>query len=466
VAFTNMLYNEPFVIYLNICICIILLLLVVPTLLNTKEEFKVRFAFALVFLTVITNCTTNVIVFLYHNYNLLPIVFFLFFIPLLFGPAVLYYVKGVLGHTVHKNIIYSFIPGVISFVYGIYLTCQSSQIKQQTLQVIIDGNQHVFNALNLITLFYILLYCVKSWVFLKRLQINPKDTFYQQTRLKKAWAKEFVLYIFGHVFVFFFIHSAVVAKLIPISTIDLELVWMPIFMLMVYLLIAIRSTMMYKEFEHQFVLAKIESERKIQEQRMEIARDLHDSLGAQLTLINSVTDNIKNSIKPSEEALLQKIERLSYFSEKSITELKNALWVLSADEIMLADFRSQLANFISKIIESNPDLEIVYTFDIQKNTLLDTKQAAHLFRIIQEFINNSMKYAQTDKLWILIDQDNEKLQFELRDNGIGFDPNVVKENSYGIANLQHRVQSMAGSFQLDTALGKGTCYKITVNINQ
>lgn len=108
-----MLYNEPFVIYLNICICIILLLLVVPTLLNTKEEFKVRFAFALVFLTVINNCTTNVMVFLYHNYTLLPIVFFLFFIPLLFGPAVLHYVEGVLGYSVHKSIVYTFIPGAI-----------------------------------------------------------------------------------------------------------------------------------------------------------------------------------------------------------------------------------------------------------------------------------------------------------------------------------------------------------------
>lgn len=461
-----MLYNEPFVIYLNICICIILLLLVVPTLLNTKEEFKVRFAFALVFLTVITNCTTNVIVFLYHNYTLLPIVFFLFFIPLLFGPAVLYYVKGVLGHTVQKSIIYSFIPGAISLLYGIYLTCQSSEVKQQTLQNIIDGNHYVFNTLNLITLFYILFYCVRSWIFLQKHPIDLKDTFYHQARLKKAWAKEFVLYIFGHVFVFFFIHVAVVAKLIAISTIDLELVWMPIFMLMVYLLIAIRSTMMYKEFEHQFVLAKIESERKIQEQRIEIARDLHDSLGAQLTLINSVTDNIKSSIKPSNQALLQKIDRLSYFSEKSITELKNALWVLHANEIFLEDFRLQLSNFISKIMESNPDLEIVYHFNIQQNIRLNSKHAAHLFRIIQEFVNNSMKYAQTNKLWILIKQDPEILHLELKDHGIGFNPNDVKANSYGIANLQHRVQSMAGSFQLDTALGKGTCYKITVNINQ
>ena len=344
----------------------ILLLLVLPSLLNGREELKVRFAFALIFLTVIINCTTNVLVFLYENYTYISLVFLLFFIPLLFGPAVLYYVKGILGYKVSNSIVVSFIPGVLSFAYGIYLIGCSESVKQETLQTIIAGNHHFFNATNLITLFYILLYCGKSWLFLRKLKIQEDQPFYQQAKLKKAWAREFVLYIFGHVFVFFFIHSAAVAKLIPVATMDLELVWMPIFMLLVYLLIAIRSAMMYKEFEHQYVLAKIESERKIQEQRMEIARDLHDSLGAQLTLINSVTDNIKNSIEVSDQALYQKIDRLSYFSEKSITELKNALWVLSANEILLEDFQAQLANFISKIMDSNPVLEIVYDFEIQK----------------------------------------------------------------------------------------------------
>ena len=459
-----MLYYEPSVIYLNVCICIILLLLVVPTLLNTKEEFKVRFAFALVFLTVIINCTTNVIVFLYHNYTLLPIVFFLFFIPLLFGPAVFYYVKGLLGNSVHKSIVYTFIPGAISFVYGIYLTRENSEVKEKILQVIIDGNHYLFNALNLITLFYILLYSVKSWVFLKKHYTNTKDTFYQQSRLKKAWAKEFVLYIFGHVFVFLFIHSAVVAKLIPISAMDLELVWMPVFMLFVYLLIAIRSTMMYKEFEHQFVLSKIESDRKIQEQRMEIARDLHDSLGAQLTLINTLTDSIKREV-PSDSKLSNNIDRLSYFSENSITELKNALWVLHSNDITLADFHFKLHNFFQRIQDTTTSIQVFYQFDIKKNLTINSKQASNLLRIIQEFVNNSFKHAQNDKLWITIEQfEMESLHIEMCDNGKGFNIEEIKSHSYGINNLRHRVHSMNGTISINSSKEQGTTCLITLRL--
>lgn len=151
-----MLYNEPFVIYLNICICIKLFFLTLPTLLNGNENFKVRFAFALVLLTVITNCTTNVIVFLNNNYSLIAQVFLLFFIPLLFGPAVLYYVKGLVGKHVNKRNILSLIPRIISFGYGIILLFSSDTAKQETLNTIAMGNHHIFNITNLITLFYIL----------------------------------------------------------------------------------------------------------------------------------------------------------------------------------------------------------------------------------------------------------------------------------------------------------------------
>src|SRR5690606_24349481 len=117
-----MLYKEPFVLYLNISVCLILLFLALPSLLNRREELKVRVAFSLIFFTVITNCTTNVAILLWENDRMVPIVFMLFFIPLLFGPSIYYYVKNLLGHRVDKGILLSLIPGASSFIYGIHLT--------------------------------------------------------------------------------------------------------------------------------------------------------------------------------------------------------------------------------------------------------------------------------------------------------------------------------------------------------
>src|SRR5690606_8706222 len=164
-----------------------------------------------------------------------------------------------------------------------------------------------------------------------------------------------------------------------------------------------------------------------------------------------MTDRIKKHVNGLDSEIIQNIDKLNYFSEKSIAELKNALWVLNSNQLNLNDFRNQLSNFFQKLEESSLNIEICYEFNIQQNLLLQSKQAANLFRIIQECVNNSIKYAQNDKIWIIINQNGTILNIEMEDNGIGFDPDKIKPDSYGIANLRHRVQSMDGTLELKTA---------------
>ena len=87
-----MLYKEPFVLYLNISVCFILLFLALPSLLNKREGLKVRVAFALIFFVVIATCLTNLLVLYPENHKLVSLGYFVFFISLLFGPLIYYYV--------------------------------------------------------------------------------------------------------------------------------------------------------------------------------------------------------------------------------------------------------------------------------------------------------------------------------------------------------------------------------------
>ena len=458
-----MFYKEPFVIYLNISVCIILLFLALPALLNRRESLKIRLAFALIFFTVIVNCTTNVLILLLENQQMVPLVFMAFFIPLLFGPAVYYYVKNLLGSPVGKGIYLSVIPGILSFGYGIYLAFADNSVKQQVLNQIIAGEHDIFNSINILALIFILVYCIKAWFFLKNLHPDAKDRFYMQTNLKKAWAREFTLYIFVPVFTFSILHTLVIiTQSFELTAMDMDLVMMPVFMIFVYLLIAIRHMMMYKEFEYQFVLARIEHERQIQEQRLEIARDLHDSLGAQLTFIASVSDSIRSNSALKDESIRAKTATLTDFTENAIAELKNALWVLNADEVKLEDLKLKLLNFIRAAGEAKEDVQFKMEFDLQENIAVDSKWAVNLFRILQEIVNNAAKYAQATNIWISGGHTENSLNMEIRDNGIGFDEKELKGNTYGLSNLKQRVQQMNGKLSIASAKGKGTTYLIEI----
>ncbi len=449
-------YKHPFVLYLNVSVCIILLFLALPSLLNRGEELKVRLAFSLIFFTVIINCTTNVLILLLENYRMVPLVFMAFFIPLLFGPAVYYYVKILLGGAVGKGIYLTLVPGIVSFGYGIFLALADNELKQHELRHIIDGEHTFFNLTNLLTLIFIIIYCVKAWVFLKRLHLDEKDKLYLQNKLKKAWAKEFIIYIFVPVFTFSIIHTLMVAHSIGVSTMDMDLIWMPVFMLIVYLLIAIRSLMMYKEFEHQFVLTRIESEIQIQDQRLAIARDLHDSLGAHLTFIASVSDGLKKNSENLDDHVRAKVSSLSDFTENSITELKNTLWILNSNEITLEDLKNKILNFTKAAGEAKEEVQFHFRFQINENRTIDSKWAVNVFRMVQELVNNAMKYAQARDVWIEMEQSGKMLNLKIWDNGIGFDMTSTRANSFGLSNLRKRVQDMDGKLQIDSAEGRGT----------
>ena len=456
-----MLYKQPFVLYLNISVCLILLFLALPSLLNRREELKVRLAFFLVFFIVIATCLTNLAVLHADNYTMVSLGWFIFFFSLSFGPVLYFYIKSLLGHRVTKGILLSQIPGIAAVSYGLYLAFVSDVEQQRVFQQMLAGEHLFYEVTNLFPLILTLVYCVKAWRFIKKFKGGKNKNQKAPSDLKVVWAREFIIYMFVNVFVFLIL-VLMLTNLTEVTTMDMDLIGMPVFMLFVYLLVAIRSMMMYKEFEHQFILARIESEKQIQDQRLEIARDLHDSLGAQLTFIAAVSDGIKRNAVSGNEILRNKADTLTEFTENAISELKNALWVLNAEAIRLDDLKNKLLNFVKAAGEAREDVAFHFQFSIQDNFTVDSKWAVNIFRMVQEIINNASKYAEAKDLWINASQTGALLKLEIRDNGIGFDRETVKTNSYGLSNLQQRVQTMEGVMRMETEKGEGTNYFIEI----
>jgi|GEM_PF-956887 len=221
-------------------------------------------------------------------------------------------------------------------------------------------------------------------------------------------------------------------------------------------------------------LLKEQTHSKIQEQRLEISRDLHDSLGAQLTFINSILEGLKNASSRFDETVNSKINTLSNFSESSIIELKNTLWVLNSKEIYLDDLKNKILNFIKNASEAREDVKFNFSFDVSENFNLNSKQAVNLFRAIQEIINNALKYANATEIKIDVLQNNSPtspnadryLNIKIADNGIGFDYEKEKNKSFGLRNIQSRITAINATMNLKTALSQGTEYLIQLKVGQ
>ena len=456
-----MLYKQPFVPYLNISLCLVLLFLALPTLLNRKEDIKVRVSFFLIYFAVIVTCLLNLLIFFKDNYKLTYFGYIFSFFSVLFGPLIYYYIKNLLESRVSKGILLTLIPGFISVGYGVYLIFTSDKEQQRIFNAMLNKDHFFYEVLNLFKLILALFYCAKSWLFINDFERECELHDQMTLKLKLSWAKEFVVYMFVNILIFLVL-VLVLTNYFNVNTLNMDLIGMPIFMLIVYFLVAIRSMMMYKEFEYQVVLTKFKAETVLQEQRIQLSRDLHDSLGAQLTFTSSILDSIRNSENNFDQSTQNKLNKLSEFSENSIAELKSVLWVLNTEKIFLIEFKARLLNLIKDVRESQQHVEIEFNFEIIQNLPVSGKVSVNLFRVIQELINNMLKHSLATHFSINIKQSNNLLFLLVTDNGCGFNWEKEKFTSFGLINIHNRIIEIQGQVEVITEENKGTIFSIQI----
>ncbi|WP_374400788.1 ATP-binding protein [Flavobacterium sp.] len=225
-----------------------------------------------------------------------------------------------------------------------------------------------------------------------------------------------------------------------------------------------KAKLQKEQLELENKLLEEQSNYKIQEQRLEISRELHDNVGSQLTFIISILDNLKNSSVQFDETIDRKIDTLTNFANKSISELRDTIWVLNSKQLSLSELKSRMTNFIKDASESVDTISFHFDFDIQNDVQLSSKQAINLYRILQEIVNNAIKHANAKDISVSISQIENELQIKISDNGIGFDYESKKKISFGLTNIQNRVQEVNGRLQVESNQKKGTNYSITVKL--
>ena len=225
-----------------------------------------------------------------------------------------------------------------------------------------------------------------------------------------------------------------------------------------------KAKLQKEQLELENKLLEEQSNYKIQEQRLDISRELHDNVGSQLTFIISILDNLKSSSVQFDDAIDKKIDTLTNFANKSISELRDTIWVLNSKQLSLSELKYRMLNFIKDAGESVGTIRFQFDFDIQNDVQLSSKQAINLYRILQEIVNNAIKHANAKDISVSISQIENELQIKISDNGIGFDYESKKKKSFGLTNIQNRVQEVNGSLQVESNEAKGTNYSITVKL--
>lgn len=220
----------------------------------------------------------------------------------------------------------------------------------------------------------------------------------------------------------------------------------------------LKNRQLKKEGELKQALALIETQNKLQEQRLRISRDLHDNIGSQLTFVTSSVDNLKYGLKDADAKITNKLGNISAFTTQTIYELRDTIWAMNKTEISFEDLQVRISNFIDNAgtAAENVAFDFNVSESIPKEKTFPSVVGMNIYRIIQEAINNALKYADAANISVGIKQDDEgKEVIIITDDGKGFDvSNAALGN--GLSNMKKRARDIEGAITIRSEEAKST----------
>lgn len=218
----------------------------------------------------------------------------------------------------------------------------------------------------------------------------------------------------------------------------------------------IKSKQKEQEFELKSAIASIETQNKLQEQRITISRDLHDNIGAQLTFIISSINNIKHAFDLNNSKLESKLQLISIFTKSTIVELRDTIWAMNTKEVSIEDLRLRIFNFIEKAKLAVDEVKFDFKIDKELSMInFGSVDGMNIYRVVQEAVHNSIKYADAESIMVEFLADDKFILIKISDNGTGFDlDNVMLGN--GILNIKKRVSDLHGTVDFNSKNGIGT----------
>jgi signal transduction histidine kinase len=198
-------------------------------------------------------------------------------------------------------------------------------------------------------------------------------------------------------------------------------------------------------------------------ERKRIAADLHDNLGVYAA---SLSSNL-SYLQPGHTDLRTEnaMQELQNNSNAIISELNDTIWVLKKDALSLTAISDRVKVFISRIRKSYPEINIDVKEKIETDFLLPSSQAFHLYRVIQEAVNNSLKHSNGKNITVEIIANTEwKLMIE--DDGKGLNEDRKSSGGgNGLLNMKERSADAGWTINWITGGQKGTVVEIYPTTN-
>jgi signal transduction histidine kinase len=188
------------------------------------------------------------------------------------------------------------------------------------------------------------------------------------------------------------------------------------------------------------------------EERNRLAREIHDSLGHYLTVINVQLEAARAVMKSDHARALDALEKAQSLTKEGLSEVRRSVAALRASPIE----GKSLPDLIESLIEECRAAGMIAEFTLSgEHRTVSVAQKQTLFRAAQEGLTNVRRHAKASRVDVLLGYEDEKrVRLHIEDNGVGVDPDEL-ESGFGLLGIRERVQLLGGKVRVEGMPNQG-----------
>ena len=210
-------------------------------------------------------------------------------------------------------------------------------------------------------------------------------------------------------------------------------------------------------------LESLRQQEALEKERSRIARDIHDQLGASLTqvaLLGELVESDKDT--PAEvEAHARQISQTARETSRALDEI---VWTVNPAN----DTLEGLITYFCKYAQDYAGMAgLHYRLEVPAqlpDTAISPELRHNIFLAAREAVNNVVRHAQAESLWVRVKLTTTTFTLEIADDGRGTNGIDDKKNRNGLRNMRKRVEDVCGSFEIRPAGERGTLVRLTAPI--
>jgi signal transduction histidine kinase len=195
-----------------------------------------------------------------------------------------------------------------------------------------------------------------------------------------------------------------------------------------------------------------------EDERRRIARDIHDQVGQQMTALRLNLASLEQGYSADKKAR-EKLEQTKTIAERLDADVDFLAWELrpaALDDIGLA---GAMRSFVSQWSKHSGVETQFHTSGLEQERL-SPETETNLYRILQEALNNTMKYAQARRVDVLLERRDNQVVLIVEDDGLGFDPHKEAstdgDKGMGLIGMRERAALVGGTLQIESKPKAGT----------